>query len=259
MILHGSSFGDPSLPPLVILHGLLGSSRNWLTVARRLSSHFCVHTLDLRNHGESPQTDTMSHAEMAEDLRETLAERRLERPWLLGHSLGGKIAMRFATDTPDALAGLIVEDIAPKAYPPHHQRDFEALLTMPLDEITSRKEADNRLAEVVPDWAHRQFLLTLLRRDGKGWSWGIPLRIIYLHQDALRADCLSATARYNGPTAFVLGEKSRFVCPEDYERIYQHFPKAIIHGISDAGHNVHFDQPDTFANWLQTFIQLAAH
>lgn len=256
MILEGPAYPceTPDAPTLVVLHGYLGSSRNWIAAARRLAKNITVHTLDLRNHGASPRADSMTHAEMATDVCETLADRRLNRPWLLGHSLGGKVAMRVAVAAPEPLAGLIVEDIAPRAYPPHHQRDLEALLSLPLRELTSRKDADARLAETVPDWAHRQFLLTHLKRTPEGWAWATPLRTLYRCQDQLRAAPLADAERYDGPCAFVYGGQSSFFADGDAPLVAQHFPRASLHRFANCGHNLHMDDADGFCAWVTDWI-----
>lgn len=255
MDLHYRYFGGEGNPPLIIIHGLLGSSRNWLTVGRELAKQYEVFAVDLRNHGDSPHAEAMDFATLAADLEAFMDARGLEHAALLGHSLGGKVAMRFACAHPERTDALIVVDIAPRAYEPHNQRDFEAMLALPADKMISRKDAEAFLAEYVMDWAQRQFLLTNLKRNegGEGFAWTINLQGLHNARQTMRDNPLGADDRYSGPTLFVLGGKSNFVRAEDRERIRHHFPKARIQSIEDVGHNPHMDNRSAFLAVLDAF------
>lgn len=239
-------FGGEGNPPIVLLHGLLGSSRNWVSAAKELVKDYEVFALDLRNHGDSPHCDSMDFGEMAADVLQFLEEQELDQVCLLGHSLGGKVAMRVAVESPDSLESLIIVDIAPREYPPYHQRDFDAMNALPLAELTSRKDADGRLAEQVPDWAQRQFLLTNLAREGDAFQWSINLRALTAARDVMRMNSIGADDIFTGAATFILGGQSRFVLPEDWRIINRHFPKARIEVIDESGHNPHIEKRDRF-------------
>lgn len=239
-------FGGEGNPPLVLIHGLLGSSRNWVTAGKDLASQFEVFALDLRNHGDSPHLDSMDFGELADDILGFLDQQGLDRAHLLGHSLGGKAAMRVAMEAPERLHSLVVVDIAPRLYPPYHQRDFDAMNALPLRELTSRKDADERMAEAVPDWGQRQFLLTNLTRRDDEFVWSIHLRALTAQRDAMRANSVGPDDQYRGATTFILGGRSRFVLPEDWRLIHKHFPKARIEVIEESGHNPHIEQRAAF-------------
>lgn len=239
-------FGGEGKPPLVLIHGLLGSSRNWVTAGKELASDYEVFAIDLRNHGDSPHLDSMDFSELAEDVRHFLREQELSHVHLLGHSLGGKVAMRVAVESPELLESLIVVDIAPREYPPYHQRDFDAMNALPLAELESRKDADAHMAEMVPDWGQRQFLLTNLGREGDAFKWMINLRALTEARDVMRKDSIGPEDVYDGGASFILGGRSRFVLPEDWRTIHKHFPKARIQVIEESGHNPHIEQRQQF-------------
>lgn len=239
-------FGGEGKPPLVLIHGLLGSSRNWVSAGKSLADDYETFALDLRNHGDSPHLDSMDFGELAGDVRAFLQEQGLARVHLLGHSLGGKVAMRVAMETPELLESLVVVDIAPREYPPYHQRDFDAMNALPLARLESRKDADAAMAEAVPDWGQRQFLLTNLGREGDAFKWTINLRVLTAARDIMRSNSIGPEDVYDGATTFILGGRSRFVLPEDWRTIRRHFPKARIEVIEESGHNPHIEQRDQF-------------
>ena len=171
--------------PLVILHGFLGSSDNWRSMSRRLSSHFTVYCLDLRNHGQSPHSDAMDYPIMAADLREFVEAQSLAQVFLLGHSMGGKVAMQFAGQYPERVDKLVVVDIAPKAYPPTHQSLLAALRAVDLRAAKNFSDIDAALSGPIPDAAVRQFLMKNLTRDDRGFRWRIALDAIMQNYDEL--------------------------------------------------------------------------
>ncbi|WP_309385405.1 alpha/beta fold hydrolase [Cerasicoccus frondis] len=239
-------FGGEGNPPIVLLHGLLGSSRNWVSAGKELTGQYEVFALDLRNHGDSPHCDSMDFGELAADVLRFLDDHDLPQAHLLGHSLGGKVAMRLAMDAPARLSSLVVVDIAPRAYPPYHLRDFDAMNALPLAELTNRKDADDRLAEAVPDWGQRQFLLTNLVRKEDRFAWSINLRALTAARDVMRANSVGGEDSFAGATTFILGGQSRFVLPEDWRIINRYFPKARIEVIDESGHNPHIEKRDRF-------------
>ncbi|MCC5833318.1 MAG: alpha/beta fold hydrolase [Opitutales bacterium] len=247
--------GGEGMPPCVILHGLLGSSRNWLTVGKALARHFAVYALDARNHGESLHCDQMDYGAMVGDLEEwresVLADRSFR---LVGHSMGGKTAMRYACTYPNRVEALVVVDIAVRAYKPRWEKEFAAMLKMPLTALKSRSEAENWLeSEGVSDWAFRKFLITNLERDeSSGFRWTINLEVLQASLPQLFTQPIDDEARYDGPVLWLRGERSDFVTESDFEQIRKHFPRARIETINGAGHNVHFEQMQSFVDAVQS-------
>ena len=240
--------GGAGLPPLVILHGMLGSSRNWQTTGRDLAAKFHVLALDLRNHGESPHDNLMTYAAMMEDVIAWLDFQGLTRVTLLGHSMGGKVAMLLACRHPERVAGLIVVDIAPKGY--HweaHQQEFAAMNALDLTNLAGRTAAEKEFESRITDWAMRKFLLTNLERmdDGR-WKWGINLPGLTAALPVLEGDPLTASDVFPGPALFISGGKSRYVLAEDHAAIRAHFPAARIEVIPASGHNPHIEAREAF-------------
>jgi pimeloyl-ACP methyl ester carboxylesterase len=248
--------GGAGKPPLVILHGLLGSSRNWQTAGRDLSADFRVCALDLRNHGDSFHAHEISYEIMAADVLAWLDAHGIGRAHLLGHSMGGKVAMLLACRHPERLEKLIAVDIAPKAYPRSHEREFAAMRALDLVTVQSRAEAEQQLATRVPDWAFRQFLLTNLERsDAGGWRWSINLAGLDAALPVLEAEFLRSGDRFEGETLFVLGGKSRYFAPdEDEGRVRAHFPRVRFETIAESGHNPHFEARDRFVALVRAFL-----
>lgn len=238
-------FGGEGQPPMVILHGLLGSSRNWTSLARTLAETYEVFAVDLRNHGDSPHAESMSWGDLAADLEMWRLARGLDRFTLLGHSLGGKVGMAYAFAFPGHLTRLIIADIAPVTYAPRWEKEFAALNALHLNAFPTRKAVDEALADDVPDWAFRQFLLTNLTRDPVGglrWSINLPALTAALPQ--LFSNPLEEYDRFLGNALFLRGEKSHFVTEEHLPAIRLHFPGARIFTLEQAGHNLHIDNPN---------------
>lgn len=235
--------GGEGKPPLVVVHGFLGSSRNWQLTGRDLATHVHVQALDLRNHGDSGTAEDMGWDALVADIKAWCASRGLQRARFLGHSLGGKVLMRLACVAPELVEDLIVVDIAPKSYAfQSHRHELAALMDLELSGLASRAEAEIRLEGRVPDLAMRKFLLTNLGRTAEGaWCWLLPLPWLAAALPTLEASPLAATMRFRGRTTFILGGKSRYVSEEDEPLIRHHFPEAVIHTIREAGHNPHMD------------------
>lgn len=240
--------------PLVILHGVFGSSDNWLTPSKILAGHFHVFLLDQRNHGHSPHSPEFSNKMMAEDLREFLQEHSLEKPVLMGHSMGGKVVMEFAATYQDQVDKLIVVDIAPKYYPPHHQKILEGLNAIHLDSLRSRQEADEILSRFEPELGVRQFLLKNLYRNDEGrFAWRINLPVINEKIDNV-GEALSESSHIDVPTLFVKGEKSRYIKEQDEELISKIFSDYRIETVAGAGHWVQAEKPKEFLETIMKFL-----
>lgn len=241
--LFNRDLGGAGHPPLVILHGLLGSSRNWQTVGRDLADAYHVMALDARNHGESPHAPAMDHDTLVADLLAWHMANVAEPVTLLGHSMGGKTAMLFACRHPERVARLIVVDIAPKAYrPAQHRAEFAAMNELDLATLKSRGEAEQRMAATVADWAMRKFLATnLARTEEGGWRWQINLPVLTAALPDLAGNALRPGDQFNGPTLFIVGGKSNYVGQDDHGCIRRHFPAAKIAVLTEAGHNPHMD------------------
>ena len=240
--------GGAGNPPLVILHGMLGSSRNWQTVGRDLAMTFHVFALDLRNHGQSPHAEGMDYPTMMEDVLAWLDAQQLDRVTLVGHSMGGKIAMLLACRRPERVERLVIVDIAPKNYFwVAHRAEFDAMNALDLEHLASRAEAELRFEARVDDWAMRKFLLTNLERTGEsGWRWQINLPALTAGLQILEKTPLHDGDRFDGPVRFVLGERSVYVSNHDHASIRRHFPAATFVTIANAGHNPHMDQRESF-------------
>ena len=240
--------GGAGRPPLVILHGMLGSSRNWQTTGRDLAARFHVRALDLRNHGDSPHAPEMTYAAMVADVLHWLDAQGLGRVTLMGHSMGGKVAMRLACHHPERVEELIVVDIAPRDYRwAAHREEFAAMNELDLAHLVSRAAAEKALEARVPDWAMRKFLLTNLARDANGpWRWSINLPALTAALPAMEANSLAPTDRFAGPTLFIAGGRSRYVEAVDHAAIRRHFPAARIEVVPAAGHNPHIEAREAF-------------
>lgn len=262
--------GESRHLPLVILHGLFGNWENWGARIRQYLTYTDVHAMDLRNHGDSPHRDTMNYSEMAEDVVATLDHLGLERCVLLGHSMGGKVAMRVATTALDTektttrlsrIERLVLVDIAPKAYPPHHKAIIDALCSMDIEQLNSRREADQQLSPVVEEAAIRAFLLkNLVRqpanetgaRPGFRWQFNLPaLRDNYSH--LMVAPDIDTP--YEGPTLFIKGADSDYLQDSDRDAVLQAFPHAKLKVIGGTGHWPHAQKPASFDRILSGFLE----
>lgn len=239
--------------PIIILHGLFGSSDNWLTQAKLFGAHYKVYSVDQRNHGQSPHSNDFDYLSMVNDLKEFIEEHQIHNPVIIGHSMGGKAAMNFALAHPDMVSKLIVVDISPKSYNLEHYAIVEGLRAIPIDTITSRNEADEILSHQIPDADVRQFLLkNLQRKSGGGFSWKINLPVISEKLSNIGVD-LQIEGQFKKPTLFIRGAKSKYISDEDWKRITTIFPEAQLETM-DTGHWVQAEKPQEFAetvvHWL---------
>jgi esterase len=239
--------------PLIILHGLFGSSDNWYTLAKVFAQKFTVFLVDQRNHGQSPHDPGLDYKLLTEDLREFISEQAIRKPVILGHSMGGKTAMNFAVKYPEQLSKLVVVDIVPKAYPIHHDAILEGLKAIPLDTVPSRNEADRILGQYVPEPEVRQFLLkNLARKQEGGFEWKINVNAIDANIEALGAG-LVYPGKYEGPSFFIKGGKSNYYSEGDETLIKSIFTKAEFVTL-DTGHWVQAENPDEFARVVLNYL-----
>ena len=253
MQLFHRDLGGAGKPPLVILHGMLGSSRNWQTAGKDLTEAFHVRALDLRNHGASFHAPTMSYQEMADDVAAWMDASGIGAATMMGHSMGGKVAMLLACRQPARVARLIVVDVAPKDYYwVAHRHEFAAMLELDLKHLKSRAEAEMKFEARVPDWGLRKFLTTNLERGAGGqWQWAVNLPVIAAALPELEKNPLTAGERYDGPALFIAGGKSGYVRTEDHDVIRRFFPAARVETIAGAGHNPHMEQRVEFVRCVQ--------
>ncbi len=242
--------------PMIILHGLFGSSDNWMSIAKKIAERgYQVFLPDQRNHGDSPWSEEWNYEVMSEDLHELIKHQQIEHPVLIGHSMGGKVAMFFAGKYPDqALSKLVIVDIAPKAYPIHHDQILDALLSLDLSQINARREADQALAKYLDEPGVRQFLLKNLDRDEENrFRWKVNLPVIHEKIDMV-GEPFPENLKYEGPTLFIKGARSAYIQEGDEALIQTYFPQARLQTVSEAGHWVHAEQPQAFLELLMDFL-----
>lgn len=252
MQLHYQTLGQGQ--PLVFLHGLFGSGDNWSAIARYFSQHYQVISVDLRNHGRSPHSDTQTYPEMAGDLLDTLNALDADQIHLLGHSLGGKVAMQFASQYPQRVNQLIVVDMGIRAYADAHTQLIAAMQAADLSQVQSRGEADKALAAAIPNLAVRQFLLTNLVKTEGQWQWRINLPALQANYAHFQA---ALPAHYEKPCLFIRGERSDYVRESDIAGIRQQFPLAEFASLP-TDHWVHAEQPQLFIQTIENYLG-AAH
>ena len=254
MLLHYREFGQG--PPLMILHGLFGSGRNWQGMARALAADHRVITPDLRNHGHSPHTDAMSYHALAADIIELARHLGLQEVLLLGHSMGGKVAMTAALTAPEYCRACIIADIAPVNYTDDLAALARAMRDLPLARIKDRGEAEAELAASISDVRLRQFMLQNLARAGNGFRWRVNLAGILSQLDSLRAFPASLRGKSSGaPGLFIGGAESDYSIKRDKAAILRYFPAARIKMIEGAGHWLHADKPAEFLHETRSFMQ----
>jgi len=250
-----TSYGEG--PPVIILHGLFGSGRNWHACAKRLAGRYRVVALDLRNHGRSPWADEMTYSHMIDDIRSFLESQDIGSAAILGHSMGGKVAMLFSLLYSHLVDALIVVDIAPARYAHSYAPYIDALKRLDLTGPPSRAELEMQLLDDIPDEATRKFLLqNLVSRNGR-FTWRVNLDAIRNHMKDLTSFPELDDLPFDGPSLFVRGDGSDYLLPAHEEQIRLNFPLAEIAVIENAGHRVHVDQPDRFLNRVETFLQHA--
>lgn len=253
MVLAVSEFGDGR--PLVILHGLFGSRDNWHTIANRLADIRRVVTVDLPNHGDSPHIDAFDYDVMAQAVRDTAERLELEGLDLMGHSMGGKAAMRFAQRFPEHVSSLVIVDIAPIDYPTHsHAEIIAGMRAVRLHEVDSRRDADVQMAERIPNKAIRSFLLKNLVRTNDRYAWRLNIDAIESNYQAIRGYPKDGKP-FEGRSLFIAGERSDYINARAREAIVALVPNAEVSTISGAGHWLHSERQDEFVDRLRKFLQ----
>jgi esterase len=254
MQLHHQILGQGQ--PLILLHGLFGASNNWGTVAKHFAhsqpKNYQVISVDLRNHGNSPHSTSQSYADMANDLVELCDTLHLNTVHVLGHSLGGKVAMQFATQYPERMDKLLIVDMAMRAYRDMHTHLMDAMLAVDLATMHTRNEVDSALSSAIADSAVRQFLLMNLVKSDEHFIWRINLAALKANYPAMQqAVCTSAF--YDKPCLFIRGERSDYVQENDIAQIKSHFTQAQFASLP-TGHWVHAEQTQAFIEVVQTFL-----
>lgn len=243
-ILHSQILGNGK--PFLILHGFLGMGDNWKTMAGKISEKgYCVHILDMRNHGRSFHSNDFSYKDMSQDVLNYMNYQNIEKAYVLGHSMGGKAAMLFSCKYPERVERLIVADISPKVYPAHHKLILSSLETVDFDKVKTRADVEEILSKNILDLPTRMFLL-------KNLYWKTPQRLDFRMNLAVLKEKyykilegLEDGARFDGETLFLKGEKSNYInTEEDKKLIEKHFPNSKIETICGAGHWLHAEKPD---------------
>ncbi|MFQ3575851.1 MAG: alpha/beta fold hydrolase, partial [Cytophagales bacterium] len=245
-------FGEP----IIILHGLFGSSDNWLTFSKKLSEKgYRVILVDLRNHGRSPHDSIHNYDEMANDIKELIDRLELKQPTIMGHSMGGKAAMKFSVKYPDSISKLVVVDIGPKYYKPHHHKYLAALNAIPVSKLSSRTEAEAVIAPLIEDFGERQFLLkNLARKEDGGFEWKMNLKVLEDQIDNI-GEGMDANQKFRKPTLFVKGSKSNYIKDDDAIMMKWIFPLSNLVEVENSGHWVHVDQPDKLLEVVSEFLK----
>jgi len=240
--------------PLVLLHGLFGSGDNWFGVAPRLAEKFHVFAPDLRNHGYSPHHAEMGYPLMAADVEKFFLSQKIESAHVVGHSMGGKVAMQFALDFPARVKKLVVVDMAPRAYARAHDKIFAALLALDLASFQTHQQIEDALAPEIPSLSLRRFLLKNLGRDEHGkFIWKMNLRGVVENYSRL-GEVLSAENQFDKPALFIRGGKSDYINTADEAEIRRRFPAAEIQAIAAANHWVHADTPEEFVRMVLEYL-----
>ena len=241
-------------PPVVLLHGLFGSANNLGALARALQGNYCVYCVDLPNHGRSDWLDNTSLITMMDSIEHWQRSQQLTEAAFVGHSLGGKVAMQLALAHPQCVSALVVADIAPVDYPPHHDQVFAALEAVASDSCRSRHSAAELMATHIEEEQVIQFLLSSLRRDKDGvYRWRFNLEELYGAYAELRASPV-ATSPYTGPVLFIKGGASDYIREEHRARVVSLFPRADVKIMPGCGHWFHAERPQLFNSLVMRFL-----
>ena len=252
MQLYFEEYGKKDFPILLILHGFFASSRNWRQIAQQLSVDYHVYSIDLRNHGQSPHHVDMDYPCMAFDIKQFLEQQQFKKISILGHSMGGKIAMYFALHYPNYINQLMIVDISPMSYQHSFNNTISALKNINLVGLTNRKQALDALAETIPELSYRQFLLQNLILKQGNYAWRIDLDIFFESADNIIAfPQMKDDYTYQLPVLFIKGAQSDYV---QHDSVLSLFPNASIQTIADAGHWVHAAQPAAFCELVKGWL-----
>lgn len=252
MQLHYKQYGQGQ--PLLILHGFMGSLDNWHTLGTQFGNSHSVFAIDQRNHGKSPHSDKHTLALMVHDVKQFIETHQLEKVSIIGHSMGGKVAMQFALDYPYLVNKLIVVDISPRQYKRGHDDVFKAIFAVELAQIESRKQAEQMMEMHVPDFGTRQFLLKNLdRREDGSYAWKMNLKILHADYEEIIKAIISETS-FPNPTLVIKGGNSRYILDDDLLDFNQLFPNNTVVTIPNAGHWVHAEAPQLFFEAVNNFL-----
>lgn len=241
--------------PLFILHGFLGMGDNWKTIANSFASKYEVHLIDQRNHGRSFHSDDFSYELLVEDLLNYMDQQGIEKANLLGHSMGGKAAMLFSVEHAERVIKLIVADIAPKFYPPHHQYILDALNEVDFQQVSSRNEIDQLFKRHIPEMGIRQFLLkNVYRKQKDELAYRFNLDGLQENIDEI-GSALPPQTVFEGPVLFLKGENSGYITQDDHALIRAHFPDSRIEEIKNASHWLHAENPKDFCKTIVEFME----
>ena len=254
MKLHFKKTGEGK--PFIILHGLFGSGDNWMSFARALAEKgFAVYQVDLRNHGRSPHATAHSLKLMSDDVFELINEQELKDVILLGHSMGGKAGMQLAIDHRNSLSSLIVVDIATHYYPVHHGDILKGLLSVNIEQLNSREQAEQQLALYIKENSSRQFLLkNLYRKANNQFDWRFNLPVLNEQIENI-GRAIESDSPVDLKVLFVRGENSKYIDPKRFDECKEVFPKAELITIKNAGHWVHADQPQGLLDAVMRFLE----
>jgi len=242
-------YGEELNPPIIILHGLFGVSDNWVTFARRLAMEgFEVWVPDQRNHGQSPHSPNFNYLALADDLFDFIDEHGIVNPIIIGHSMGGKVAMRFALENPHLVKKLLIVDITLKSYGPrdNHKSILKAMKEVNLNLVENRQEVEDQIRAYIPETRIRQFVMKNLHRsEGNHFDWQIYIEGIEPNLDQM-FDGIDTINKFEKPTLFIRGGASDYILTEDYDQIRYNFPHAEIVTIEGASHWVHVEAAEKF-------------
>lgn len=240
--------------PIIILHGLFGMLDNWQSFAKSLAEHYMVYIIDQRDHGKSPHTDNFDYPSLSEDLKQFMESQWIYGATIIGHSMGGKVAMQFAAEYEDMVNRLIVVDIGPKAYERKHDTIFKALLDLNLSEVHGRNDIINKLSESIHDPSVIHFLMKNVKRlkDG-GYEYKFNLPLLYRAYDNINSG-IEIMEPISCPTLFVRGKNSNYISDEDFTEIKNLFTNSRLITVDDAGHWVHADQPKVLLDHITSFL-----
>lgn len=256
-LLHSKIYGTQhSCTPLLVFHGLFGMLDNWGSFGKEFGELLPTHLIDLRNHGKSFHSPNMSHDDLAEDILNYMAHHELEKAHLLGHSLGGKAVMQFAIKYPSKVDKLMIADIAPKAYPPHHQGIIKALQSVDFNIVNSRNEVEKLLSQYISEKPVIQFLTKNLHwTEEKRLDWRFNIRTLAEKYNDFVSKAIQFGV-FSGDTLFLAGSKSHYILPQDHFLIKQQFPNSKIISIANAGHWIQAENPKDFNNAVRTFLNI---
>jgi len=254
MKLNFKTYGEGQ--PLIILHGLLGSLDNWATLAKKFAEDYTVFVIDQRNHGKSPHSKEFNYQVLSDDLLEFMDEHYISSAHILGHSMGGKTAMNFAVENPEKVDKLIIADIAPVRYTGGHKFIFDALFSVDLATVKSRKEVENQLEKYIKEFGIRQFLMKGLTRNAeRQFIWKFNIKDIWDSYENIIDTFDSSDAVFNEETLFIKGENSNYIIKDYFSVIEPIFPKYTLKTIKNTGHWLHAEQPLAFYKIVTDFLK----